>query len=91
MKWFKDIASALVSKITATQAFVCLLLMILGTTGYYMFDRYYDYKEAIDLNQPKRDIRKVNELKEQGVLYSDITNSYPDRTKGTVGRAQIGE
>ena len=86
MKWLKEILLVLVKKVTAKQAFILLTVGIILFAGYKIFDRYFDYREAVDLNRPKRIIERDTSYKEMNIKYADITNFDTDRKTGRAAK-----
>ncbi len=58
MKWLRETFAELAKKVSPKHAFILLVMCIICTSGYFILDRILDYKEAIDLDKPKRVIEK---------------------------------
>ena len=72
MTWLKDILFELAKKVTAKNAFILLMTATVFTGVYFLADRFFDYKEAVNLDQPKRVIKNINTMKEYGVSYNEF-------------------
>mgnify|MGYP003466135590 FL=1 len=88
MEWVSYILK-LVGSLPVKAKVGATFIIIVLVAGYFYLDRFLDYREAVDLNQPKRVIRSENSLKEYGVKYSEVTTSYPDNRKDFVKKAQM--
>lgn len=71
MKWLSGIWEV-VKTLPTWCKFTVVMLSIIMAGGYPFYDRYFDYREAVDMNN-KRVIRNTNNLKDYGVKYTDIT------------------
>ena len=75
LKWTKEILLTLAKKVNAKQAFLLLGMTIFFTGGYFVLDRGLDYREAVDLNKPKRIIEKSISTIPDYVLHKDKVKS----------------
>lgn len=90
MKWIKEILLVLTQKVNPKQAFIIIIVGIVAYAGIQLFDRYFDYREAVDVNDPnqKRKIVKTdNPMKEYGVSNVEYANEY-NQVKRIAGSAQ---
>ena len=88
MEWVSNILKLVASLPVKAKVGATFIIIIL-VAGYFYLDRFLDYREAVDLNRPKLDIRSENSLKEYGVKYKDAFTSYSDNKKDFVKKAQM--
>ena len=60
MKWLKDVAIELAKKCTPKAASVLLGILIVGVIGYFITDRYFDYKEATLVKSSPSSVENVS-------------------------------
>ena len=70
-KWTKEILLTLAKKVNPKQAFLLLGMIVFLTGSYFILDRLLDYKEAIDLNRPKKVIEKDIVEREHPIRYNE--------------------
>ena len=75
MKWLSGIWQVILTLPTTTKT-VAVFMIIFLTAGYFFFDRYFDYRQAVDLDQPKRETIKNNPMKEYGVSFYELSTEY---------------